>query len=76
MMSLPVWLPGPMFLLGGVSDSGPMFLLGVSVHRGLCVGRSLCRGVSVCRPIKTQDSTGSKDARISGAHQPNSTNLM
>ena len=23
-----------------------------------------------------QDSTGSKDARISGAHQPNSTNLM
>ena len=29
-MSLPVWLPGPMFLLG-VSVSGPMFLLGVSV---------------------------------------------
>ena len=27
MMSLPVWLPGPMFLLG-VSVSGPMFHLG------------------------------------------------
>ena len=45
MMSLPVWLPGPMFLLGGVSDSGPMFLLGVSVHRGLCVGGSLSVGL-------------------------------
>ena len=27
MMSLPVWLPGPMFLLAGVSVSCPMFLL-------------------------------------------------
>ena len=32
MMSLPVWLPGPMFLLG-VSVSRSMFLLG-----GLCLG--------------------------------------
>ena len=32
MMSLPVWLPGAMFLLG-VSVSGAMFLLG-----GLCLG--------------------------------------
>ena len=31
MMSLPFWLPGPMFL-GGVSISGPMFLPG-----GLCL---------------------------------------
>ena len=30
MMSLPVWLPGPMFLLG-VSVFGPMLILGVSV---------------------------------------------
>ena len=27
MMSLPVWLPGPMFLLGEVSVPGTMFLL-------------------------------------------------
>ena len=35
MMSLPVKLPGPMFLLG-ISVSGPMFLTG-----GLCQGRPL-----------------------------------
>ena len=37
MMSLPVWLPGPIYLLG-VSVPGPMFFLG-----GLCLG-SLCPG--------------------------------
>ena len=31
MMSLPVWLPGPMFL-PGVSVPNPMFLLGISVR--------------------------------------------
>ena len=42
MMSLPVWLSGPMFLLGReVSVPGPMFLLG-----GLCPGASLSGGVS------------------------------
>ena len=62
-MSIPVWLPGPMFLLGWgslclvpcsfwkeISMPGPMFLLG-----GLCSGgflsgfsvRSLCPGISV-----------------------------
>ena len=39
MMSLPVWLPGPMLLLG-VSVPGPMFLLASlskgSLSRGLC----------------------------------------
>ena len=36
MMSLPVWLPGPMFLPGrGICVSGPMFLGdGVSVQEG------------------------------------------
>ena len=36
MMSLPIWLPGPMFLLVGVSVNGSMFL-----PRGLCPGGSL-----------------------------------
>ena len=49
MMSLPLWLHVPMFLLGeGVSSHGLMFLLEVSVQGGLCPGgASLCRrGVS------------------------------
>ena len=41
MISLPVRLPGPMFLLG-VSVSGPMFLPGVHLSRGgLCPGGGL-----------------------------------
>ena len=40
-MSLPVWLPGPMFLLG-VYVSGPMFFRGISVQWDV----SVC-GVSV-----------------------------
>ena len=46
MMSLFVWLFGPMFLLrGGVSVSGPMFLPGESLSWGfLSRGRSLSRG--------------------------------
>ena len=35
MMSLPVWLPGPMFL-PGVSVPNPMFLLGSLVKGDLC----------------------------------------
>ena len=53
MMSLLVWLPGPMFFLGG-SVSGPMFLLsgGVSIGGGsvwgnLCPGGSLSKGFCV-----------------------------
>ena len=54
MMSLPVWLPAPMFLLA-VSVSGPMFLLWVSVQESLSrwslsrgsLSRNLCPGVSV-----------------------------
>ena len=39
MMSLPVWLPGPS---GGVPVPGSMFLLEVSVQRGVSVqGQSL-----------------------------------
>ena len=40
MMSLHVWLPGPMFLLG-ISVPGPIFLWGESLSRGmdLCSGR-------------------------------------
>ena len=50
MMSLPVWLPGPMFLLGwGVSVPGPTFLPG-----GLCPGGSLSRRVSVQRGVSVQ----------------------
>ena len=42
MMSLPVWLPGPMFL-PGVSVTGPIFLPG-----GLCLGEGISvQGVSV-----------------------------
>ena len=41
MVSIPVWLLGPMFLLGGisVSSSSPVFLPG-----GLCRGGGLCQG--------------------------------
>ena len=47
MMSLPVWLSGPMYLLG-VSVPGPMFLLGASVKE-VSVKGGLCKkkGVSV-----------------------------
>ena len=45
MMSLPVWLPGPMFLLG-VYVSGPMFFRGsLSSGMSLCVGFLSGRGV-------------------------------
>ena len=46
MMSLPVWLPGPMFLPGrGICVSGPMFLGdGVSVQEGgLYPGEGVCQ---------------------------------
>ena len=50
MMSLPVWLLGPMFLLG-VSVSGSMFFPGHLCPWGLCLvdlcRESLSRGVSV-----------------------------
>ena len=39
MMSLPVWLPGPMFLLGG-----SMSLASCSFQGGLCLGGDLSRG--------------------------------
>ena len=48
MMSLPVWLPGPMFLPGRACPGGGSMLLftvpdWVSVHGGLCLG-GLCQG--------------------------------
>ena len=49
-MSLPVWLPGPMFLPGGVSVSGPMFLLGIRCFWShVPSGGSLSRGVSLTK---------------------------
>ena len=42
MMSLPVWVPGPMFLLRGISGPDPMFLLGC-----LCLEGGSVKGVSV-----------------------------
>ena len=42
MMSLPVWLPGPMFL-PGVPVSGPMFLPGVLFRGSLSRGSTLDR---------------------------------
>ena len=47
MMSLPVWLPGPIHIpSGGCSVPGPMFLLGVSVQGAYVLGVSV-QGVSV-----------------------------
>ena len=47
MMSLHVWLPGPMFLLGvsvqGGLCPGCSLSMGVSVKEGLCPG-GLCQG--------------------------------
>ena len=50
-MSLPVWLLGPKFLLGGLCP-GPMFLPGRSLSTGgLCPGEGdFCPGVSVALP--------------------------
>ena len=51
MMSLSVWLPGPVFLLGGspewVSVQG-VSVQGDSLSRGLCPGKSLSGG-SLCQ---------------------------
>ena len=45
MLSFPAWLPGHMFILGGVSVPGPIDLLGgMSVSRG---GVSVWGGGSV-----------------------------
>ena len=51
MMSLPVWLPGPMVPSRGISVPGPMFLSGVSVN-------SLSRGVSVGRHPPPNQKSG------------------
>ena len=56
MMSLPVWLPGPMFL-PGVSVSGPMFLPGDLCPEGtLPEGsvRGLCSGGLVRETTQTE----------------------
>ena len=53
MMTLPVWLPGSMFLQGGLSVPGPMFHPWVSVWGSFCPGGrcvsvqgSLCKETS------------------------------
>ena len=65
MKSLPVWMPGPMFLLGGVSVSDPKFLpggslsrgslsgVGIYVQGGLCPGGSLF-GRVLCPGVSVQ----------------------
>ena len=50
MMSLPVWLSGPMFLLG-VSVPGPMFLLGISVQGVFVWEGGLCRETPRMRKV-------------------------
>ena len=67
MTSLPVCMPGPMFLLG-VSVPGPMLLPGASAQgfsaqgasaQGcLCPGESLSRGGGVCRETTRNQKTG------------------
>ena len=54
MMSLPVWLPGPMFLLGGLCPWSHVPLMGVSVQEGLCPGGKVFvqRRVSVGRHLQ------------------------
>ena len=49
MMSLPVWLPSLMFVRGGVSVSGPMFLPGGLCLVGSLSGGSVSRGGSMSR---------------------------
>ena len=61
MMSFPVWLPGPMFILR-VSVPGPMFFPG-----GLCPVGSLSREVSVQRG---RLSGGSRILMMGGAPTP------
>ena len=71
MMSLPVWLPGPMFLLG-VSVSGPIFLLARGVFvQGVCLG-SLSGAISVLGvSVQTSLSRESLSGRsLSGGHCP------
>ena len=61
MMSLPVWLPGPMFLLAGLCSwsyvpSGRVLYIG-----GLCPGGLLgisIQGVSVGRPPRIRNARG------------------
>ena len=66
MMSLPVWLPSPMHLLG-VAIPGPMFLWGVSIREVSVQKRSLCSGggVSVRRPSRIRKAGST---RPSGMH--------
>ena len=59
MMSLPVWLPGPMFLLGGLYRCSCVPFGGLcprgSLSRGsLSRGASLSRGVSVRETSRTE----------------------
>ena len=61
MMSLPVWLPGPMFLLGrslsgGLCPVGSLFR--GSLSRGSLSGGSLSRGVSVRRETTRTETPG------------------
>ena len=68
MMSLPVWLPGPMFLWEGGYLPGPMFFLGGSPSKGVSVqwgtlsgGGSVWEGLSG-RPPRTDPPYGEERA--------------
>ena len=47
-MSLPVWLPGLIFLLSGSLSGGGGSLSRGSLSRGICPGWGLCQG-SLCK---------------------------
>ena len=65
MMSLPVWLPGPMFLLGGLYPGG------VYVQWGsLSGGRVLSRWVSVRQEVSFQGSLSGGRVSVQGGLCP------
>ena len=58
MMSLPGWLPGPMFLPGGSLSMG-------SLSRGICWGGSSLSGGGVCPGREVSAQAGSLSGRPS-----------
>ena len=65
MMSLPVWLPGHMFLLGGLCLRG-MCLRGLCPG-GLCLG-GLCPGVSIEGSLSMEWGSLSRGSPSGGLH--------
>ena len=63
MMSLPVWLPGPMFFLGGPLP-GPMFLPGVPMSKGVSGDGGLCLGMGGFCPAGVSVQEGSLSRKV------------